>query len=94
MRPDLVKGKLAKKLEGKFGSKGGKSDKAQLSPSDEIVLSHEVMLACNGEDSSEIVRLPNTRCFRYLKKHYPHQCSKIDASVFHRSSWEMVKAEV
>ena len=94
VRPDLVKGKLAKKLEGKFGSKGGKSDKAQLSPSDEIALSHEVMLACNGEDSSEIVRLPNTRCFRYLKKHYPHQCSKIDASVFHRSSWEMVKAEV
>jgi len=95
VRPDvLVKGKLAKKLESKLGSKGGKSDKAQPSPSDDIVLSHEVMLACNGEESSEIVRLPNTRCFRYLKKHYPHQCSKIDDNVFHRSSWEMVKPEV
>lgn len=91
VRPDvLVKGKLAKKLESKFG----KSDTAKLSPSDDIVLSHEVMLACNGEESSEIVRLPNTRCFRYLKKHYSHQCSKCDDSVFHRSSWEMVKPEV
>ena len=82
--------KLAKKLESKFG----KSDTAKLSPSDDIVLSHEVMLACNGEESSEIVRLPNTRCFRYLRKHYAHQCSKCDDSVFHRSSWEMVKPEV
>ena len=91
VRPDvLVKGKLAKKLESKFG----KSDTAKLSPSDDIVLSHEVMLACNGEESSEIVRLPNTRCFRYLRKHYAHQCSKCDDSVFHRSSWEMVKPEV
>ena len=91
VRPDvLAKGKLAKKLESKFG----KSDTAKLSPSDDIVLSHEVMLACNGEESSEIVRLPNTRCFRYLRKHYAHQCSKCDDSVFHRSSWEMVKPEV
>ena len=91
VRPDvLVKGKLAKKFESKFGN----SDKAHLSPYDDIVLSHEVMLACNGEESSEIVRLPNTRCFRYLKKHYAQQCSKCDDNVFHRSSWEMVKPEV
>lgn len=91
VRPDvLVKGKLANKLESRFD----KSDKAQLSPSDDIILSHEVMLACNGEESSEIVRLPNTRCFRYLKRHYPHQCEILASAVFHRSSWEMAKPEV
>lgn len=60
---------------------------------EEIVLSHEVMEAVNGE-SAEILTLPNQKTFRYLRKHYAQQCSKLDDRVFRRNSWERVAPEV
>lgn len=60
---------------------------------EEIVLSHEVMEAVNGE-SAEILTLPNTKAFRYLRKHYAQQCSKLDDRVFKRSHWEREAPEV
>lgn len=60
---------------------------------EEIVLSHEVMEAVNGE-SAEILMLPNHKTFKYLQKHYAPQCSKLDASIFQRTSWERVAPEV
>ena len=83
--------KLTDKLESGDGAKRGGGANSDIP---EVVLSHEVMLACNGEASSEIIRLPNTRCFRYLKKHYPVQCSKLAGEVFDRAMWEMVLPEV
>jgi hypothetical protein len=60
---------------------------------DPIILSHEVMEAVNGE-STDILRLPNMKTFRYLQKHYTQQCSKLTEQVFERSSWELVRPEV
>eukprot|EP00540_Astrosyne_radiata_P014596 CAMPEP_0116838748 /NCGR_PEP_ID=MMETSP0418-20121206/9384_1 /TAXON_ID=1158023 /ORGANISM="Astrosyne radiata, Strain 13vi08-1A" /LENGTH=189 /DNA_ID=CAMNT_0004468783 /DNA_START=162 /DNA_END=731 /DNA_ORIENTATION=+ len=59
----------------------------------EIVLSHEVMEAVNGE-SAEILRLPNQKTFRYLRRHYTQQSGKLDDVVFQRTSWEVVLPEV
>jgi len=61
---------------------------------DEIILSHEVMEAVNGEQSAEILRLPNNKTFRYLQKHYAQQCSKLNSTIFDRRSWEMVMPEI
>lgn len=60
---------------------------------DEIILSHEVMEAVNGE-SAEILRLPNLKTFRYLRRHYTQQSGKLADIVFKRTSWEMVCPEV
>jgi hypothetical protein len=60
---------------------------------DDIVLSHEVMEAVNG-DSAEILRLPNRKIFAYLKKQYTQQSEKLPEAVFERSSWELVLPEV
>lgn len=61
---------------------------------EEIPLSHEVMEAVNGSESAEILTLPNQKAFRYLRKHYAQQCSKLDERVFRRDSWERVAPEV
>jgi len=61
---------------------------------EEINLSHEVMEAVNGEASADILRLPNMKTFKYLRKHYAQQSSKLPDSVFQRTSWEMVLPEV
>lgn len=56
---------------------------------DEILLSHEVMIAVNG--TADIVQLPNRKCFSYLQKHYPQQCKKLpDDRCFQRCYWERV----
>jgi len=60
---------------------------------EDIVLSHEVMEAVNGE-SAEMLRLPNKKTFRYLKKHYTQQCSKLQTNVFERRNWELVLPEI
>lgn len=60
---------------------------------EEIILSHEVLEAANGE-SAEILRLPNLKTFSYLKKHYNQQSEKLPESVFLRTSWEMVLPEI
>jgi hypothetical protein len=60
---------------------------------EEIVLSHDVMEAVNGE-SAEILRLPNLRTFKYLRKHYMQQSGKLSDTVFQRTSWELVRPEV
>lgn len=60
---------------------------------EEIVLSHEVMEAVNGE-SAEILRLPNQKTFKYLRKHYTQQSGKLSEAVFQRTSWEIVLPEV
>ncbi|KAL3916048.1 MAG: hypothetical protein SGILL_005356 [Bacillariaceae sp.] len=60
---------------------------------EEIILSHEVMEAVNG-DSSELLRLPNLKTFRYLRKHYHQQSAKLPNSCFERQAWEMVRPEV
>jgi len=60
---------------------------------EEIILSHEVMEAVNGE-SAEMLTLPNQKAFRYLRKHYAQQCSKLDERVFRRNCWERVAPEV
>lgn len=61
---------------------------------EEIILSHEVMEAVNGEESADILRLPNKKTFKYLKKHYILQCGKLTEEVFDRRSWEIVLAEI
>jgi hypothetical protein len=60
---------------------------------EEINLSHEVMEAVNG-DSAEILRLPNLKTFRYLRKHYHQQSAKLPDTCFQRQSWELVRPEV
>jgi len=60
---------------------------------EEIILSHEVMEAVNG-DSAEILRLPNLKTFRYLRKHYHQQSAKLPDNCFQRQVWEMVRPEV
>ena len=60
---------------------------------EEIILSHEVMETVNG-DSAEILRLPNLKTFRYLRKHYSQQSGKLPDQAFMRQSWEMVRPEV
>ena len=60
---------------------------------EEIILSHEVMEAVNG-DSAEILRLPNLKTFRYLRKHYHQQSAKLPDNCFQRQAWEMVRPEV
>lgn len=61
---------------------------------EEVILSHEVMEAVNGHDSAEILKLPNLKTFKYLRKHYNQQSAKLPDQVFQRMSWEMVRAEV
>lgn len=61
---------------------------------EEIALSHEVMEAVNGEESAEILRLPNQKCFDYLRKQYLQQSSKLNEEVFDRKNWEMIMPEV
>lgn len=61
---------------------------------EEVILSHEVMEAVNGQDSAEILRLPNLKTFRYLRKHYNQQSAKLPEEVFQRQSWEMIRPEV
>jgi hypothetical protein len=72
-----------------------RDDIAECVYGEEIVLSHEVMEAVNGE-SAEILSLPNMKAFRYLRKHYAQQCGKLEGGdrVFLRTSWERVLAEV
>ncbi|KAL3928115.1 MAG: hypothetical protein SGBAC_012786 [Bacillariaceae sp.] len=60
---------------------------------DSIILCHDIMQAVNGS-SSDMVRLPNLKTFQYLKRHYPQQSEKLPASVFDRSSWEVVLPEI
>jgi len=60
---------------------------------EEINLSHEVMEAVNG-GSAEILRLPNLKTFRYLRKHYHQQSAKLPDTCFQRQAWEMVRPEV
>ena len=61
---------------------------------EEVILSHEVMEAVNGHDSAEILRLPNLKTFRYLRKHYSQQSAKLPDEVFQRKAWELVHPEV
>ena len=56
---------------------------------DEVILSYEVMEAVNGEQSAEILKLPNKKTFTYLRKNYAQQSAKLDPAVFQRTSWEM-----
>lgn len=60
----------------------------------EISLSQEIMEAVNGEESAEILRLPNQKTFDYLRKHYSQQSIKLNEEVFDRKSWEMVMPEI
>jgi hypothetical protein len=60
---------------------------------EEVVLSHEVMEAVNGE-STQLLRLPNMKTFSYLKKHYQQQSGKLPDSFFLRNSWELVLPEI
>ena len=61
---------------------------------EEIALSHEVMEAVNGEVSAEILRLPNSKTFDYLRLQYSQQSSKLNEAVFDRTSWEMIMPEI
>lgn len=61
---------------------------------EEIALSHDVMEAVNGNISAEILQLPNLKVFRYLRKHYAQQCSKLEDRVFRRGAWIKVAPEV
>jgi hypothetical protein len=61
---------------------------------EDIVLSHDVMEAVNGASSADILKLPNRKTFRYLKRHYQQQSAKLPDICFQRTSWERVKPEV
>jgi len=80
------------------GSPSRKSKRAgggdDLAGVEEIILSHEIMEAVNGEQSAEILRLPNKKTFRYLQKQYTQQCAKLGGKVFDRTSWQRVMPEV
>ena len=71
-----------------------KDDIADVVYGEELDLSHDVMEAVNGEQSAEILQLPNLKVFRYLRKHYAQQCSKLDDRVFRRTAWERVAPEI
>lgn len=71
-----------------------KDDIADVVYGEELDLSHDVMEAVNGEQSAEILQLPNQKVFRYLRKHYAQQCSKLDDRVFRRTAWERVAPEI
>uniref|UniRef100_A0A6S8V7W3 Uncharacterized protein n=1 Tax=Chaetoceros debilis TaxID=122233 RepID=A0A6S8V7W3_9STRA len=87
----IADGEMYYKVSDKISSK--MSRKLYKAGIDEIILSHEVMEAVNGQ-SAEILRLPNKKTFRYLQKHYTQQCAKLSNRVFDRTSWEMVMPEV
>lgn len=70
-----------------------KDDISNEAHGEEIILSHEVMEAVNG-DTAEILRLPNLKTFRYLRKHYTQQSGKLSEVVFKRTSWEIVLPEI
>jgi hypothetical protein len=71
-----------------------KDDIADQVYGEELDFSHDVMEAVNGEQSAEILQLPNQKVFRYLRKHYAQQCSKLDDRVFRRTAWERVAPEI
>lgn len=60
----------------------------------EISLSQDVMEAVNGEESAEILRLPNQKTFDYLRRQYAQQSVKLNKEVFDRKCWEMVMPEI
>jgi len=61
---------------------------------EEVILSHDVMEVVNGEQSADMLRLPNTKTFAYLKRNYAQQSAKLDESiVFDRKYWEVVLPE-
>lgn len=62
--------------------------------SNEIALSQQVMEAINGQESAEILRLPNQKTLECLRWQYGHQCNKLREVVFDRTSWEMVMPEI
>jgi hypothetical protein len=61
---------------------------------DEVILSYEVLETANGAQSAEILRLPSSKTFKYLQKHYTQQCSKLTLAVFDRNSWEKIMPEI
>lgn len=61
---------------------------------DEVILSYEVLETANGSQSAEILRLPSSKTFKYLQKHYTQQCSKLTSAVFDRNSWEKIMPEI
>jgi len=61
---------------------------------DEIILSHEVIVAANGEVSASLLRRPNLKTFRYLQRHYHQQCSKLHKDAFNRKNWDVVLPEI
>lgn len=61
---------------------------------DDIILSHEVIIAANGEVSASLLRRPNLKTFRYLQKHYHQQCSKLCKDAFDRKHWDVVLPEI
>eukprot|EP00804_Cyclotella_cryptica_P004143 CCRYP_016875-RB/>CCRYP_016875-RB protein AED:0.01 eAED:0.01 QI:389/1/1/1/0.5/0.33/3/416/811 len=69
-------------------------DPTNQNKQEEISLSHEVMEAVNGEESAEILRLPNQKTFDYLRRQYSQQSAKLNDEVFDRKSWVRVRAEV
>lgn len=60
--------------------KTSNNDKEDDDPS--IYLSHELIVSINGEQSADIIRLPNKKTFAYLKTHYQQQSTKLKEQVF------------
>ncbi|GKY99105.1 hypothetical protein MPSEU_000866000 [Mayamaea pseudoterrestris] len=61
----------------------------------QVLLSRDVMEAAHGNTATSLMHhQPNQQTFRYLEKNYSLQCSKLDESVFQRSSWERVAPSV
>eukprot|EP00592_Proboscia_alata_P006623 CAMPEP_0194361260 /NCGR_PEP_ID=MMETSP0174-20130528/8833_1 /TAXON_ID=216777 /ORGANISM="Proboscia alata, Strain PI-D3" /LENGTH=515 /DNA_ID=CAMNT_0039133371 /DNA_START=207 /DNA_END=1754 /DNA_ORIENTATION=+ len=61
---------------------------------DEVLLSHDVFETAAGKESAQILRLPNTKTFQYLKRHYAQQsCQLEEKVVFDRKNWEVVLPE-
>ena len=65
---------------------------SQIVHSSNYVCSYYV--AVNGEESDDMLTLPNRKVFDYLKRQYSQQCSKLNEEVFDRKSWEAVMPEV
>jgi len=91
----ILEGELhyrVKEDEGRLDKDQTDGGARQILP-EEVILSHDVMVAVLGQDSSDILKLPNQHLFIYLKIYYPQQSSKLSDKVFHRSKWEKVHPE-
>ena len=82
-------------LHYKYSMRKTKKKNYNIGSDSGILLSHEVMEVVLGKDSADLVRLPNTAVFDYLKMNYKHQFCKLgEELIFERYAWQIVLPEI